>query len=443
MHYNEGKDPGGCMKRAIKVLLLIVLFLTACNINLFAQQKLAIKVWSFTVDPQSMEKIRTDLLDPYTKLHPGVSIIWENVPYKIFRDTILSAAAVKELPDVIIDASNTIGHYSTAGYIIPLDRYVSAWKTWPDFLETPKKQAVYGGKTWGIPSRIKLNAPLLNIKLCRAAGLDPNNPPRTWAELAGWARKISQVENGKMIIQGFSGLSDGSTRIRAFELMLQQNGSRLLNDDQTAPAFNNARGIQTLNSLIELYRISEPPGVSVLAGDPLKNYSLGLVGIVPFDGFNAIAQALKANNHDILRNTRLGVPLDSGYAGGRQLVMIDGDSMMISRDAKNPDACFEFIKFLYEPDNHLLYTASNSIIPLLKSAYDSEYVRRTPFFRELLDVDKYGWVLANSPEYREARERLLIEIDKAIFGKQSSTEALGLGEELWKKAIQNSRTGDS
>lgn len=389
--------------------------------------------------PESLKVIEKEIISKFENANPGIKIQWQNIPYNGFREKLLTAAVGQDLPDAFIDGANMVGMYQLRGIVAPIDKYVKNWKTWGDFLETPKKQAMYKGKYYGVPSRTKPNPPIYNAEAFKQAGLDPDIPPQNWDDLLAYGKKLTKIENGRVVFQGIAGLASPSTRIRSFELVLQQNGGRLLTKDLSAPAFNSKEGLEALKFFIELYKISEPIGVAALTEGVVSNYSANLVGMVPFDGYGTINACLVNNTLDVLKKSRVCLPITSGKPGGKRVAMMDGDMIYLSSKSKNPDLVFNFIKFFFEPDNHLKYAESNKILPLLKSLSNSDYVVKTPFFTELMEVDKYGWDLANTPEYPEARNLLLNEIDKAIYGKQTPEQALAKAEELWKRAIKEYR----
>lgn len=426
------------MKNRTRLVLSLALTLVLMY-SVIASAQTNIKVWSFNVNTAAIEVIQSEIISEFEAQNPGVKVSWQHVPYDGYREKLLTAAVAGDLPDVFVDGSNMVGMYQSRGVILPIDDYIAGWDVWEDIMETPRRQATYLGSVYGVPTRIKPNPPIYNVEAIAKAGLDPNNLPTNWDELLELGRQLTQVENGRVVFQGIAGVSSPSTRIRTFDLMLQQNGGRMLTEDLSAPAFNSPEGLYTLQKFIELYNISEPQGVAPLTEGLVSNYAAGLVGTVPFDAFGTINNALVNNNLEILEKSVVTPALSSGTETGRQLVMLDGDMAMLSARSANPDLAFEFIKFFFEPENHMKYAEANAIIPLLMSQIDSDYVKNAPFFEELMSMDEYGWDLVSTPEYPEVRNALLDEIDKAIFGRQTPEEALNRAEQIWIRAIREYR----
>ncbi|GGT56783.1 hypothetical protein GCM10010271_70700 [Streptomyces kurssanovii] len=74
----------------------------------------------------------------------------------------------------------------------------------PDVLNSLKHE----GNLYGLPTSNYTMGLLINRKLFQQAGLDPDNPPRTWAEVRTAAKKIAGLGKG---IAGFGEYSAGNT----------------------------------------------------------------------------------------------------------------------------------------------------------------------------------------------------------------------------------------
>ncbi|MBC8132529.1 MAG: extracellular solute-binding protein, partial [Deltaproteobacteria bacterium] len=62
---------------------------------------------------------------------------------------------------------------------------------------------VYKNRLWGVPSTPATTGIYWNKGLFKAAGLDPDRPPATMAELDEYAQKLTKVENGRITQIGF------------------------------------------------------------------------------------------------------------------------------------------------------------------------------------------------------------------------------------------------
>lgn len=115
----------------------------------------------------------------------------------------LTAVASGTPPDIGIWGSYL--DFMSRGAVIPLDDYIAASTAIsPDkFISGNWDVIQYQGKVYGIPAfecfvRRGLN---YNTRLVEEAGLDPNAPPVTWAELLEWHNKLTKFDSAGNLIQ--------------------------------------------------------------------------------------------------------------------------------------------------------------------------------------------------------------------------------------------------
>ena len=87
-----------------------------------------------------------------------------------------------------------------------------------------------------------------NRDLFTKAGLDPNTPPTTWADVVADAKKISALGNGTV---GYADYSAGNTGGWHFTAEMYSQGGDITADGKTAD-FNNAKGTAVLNNLHQM-----------------------------------------------------------------------------------------------------------------------------------------------------------------------------------------------
>jgi multiple sugar transport system substrate-binding protein len=107
------------------------------------------------------------------------------------------------------------------------------------------------GKTYGLPAKNYSIGLIYNRDLFTKAGLDPNKPPATWAEVRADAKKIAAL--GKDYV-GYGDYSKNNTGGWHFTAELNSLGGDLaVNNGGTWQAnFNNAQGKQVLQQLKDM-----------------------------------------------------------------------------------------------------------------------------------------------------------------------------------------------
>jgi ABC-type glycerol-3-phosphate transport system substrate-binding protein len=144
----------------------------------------------------------------------------------------------------------------------------------------PALKAVFtdGGKLYAIPTKNYSMGLVYNKTLFQQAGLDVNNPPKTWAEVRTAAKKISALGKG---IAGYSDYSAGNTGGWHFTSEIYSQGGQVLTTDGTKADFNNAAGKQVLQNLKDMRYADNSMGDRQLLqwGDLLTNAGAGKVGM--------------------------------------------------------------------------------------------------------------------------------------------------------------------
>lgn len=190
---------------AIKSLcLLLAIFIisgcsdTASN-NESKKNEDAVRIWHWMTDRQeAFEK----LTDQYYK-ETGVRVVFETyAPSDVYKNKITAAASGHLLPDVFNPQSDKkeLASYIKAGYIADLtDSMNDGWKN-VFFEKSLIENSFEPNNEWGVKPGI-YGVPLdvsslmiyYNKDLFRQAGLDPENPPKTWPEFIAAGKKLREA----------------------------------------------------------------------------------------------------------------------------------------------------------------------------------------------------------------------------------------------------------
>jgi ABC-type glycerol-3-phosphate transport system substrate-binding protein len=194
------------------IILLVVLGLPAAALLAFGPrgevdvpaERTVVRYWEkwTGVEGAAMQRI----VDRFNETVGAEHGIW--VDYSALGDVdkrMLIATAGGDPPDVAGLYDRFVPPYADQGALMPLDEFVresgidlGAFK--PIWLNICR----YEGTLYGLPSTPYTIALYYNRRLFRTAGLDPNRPPRTTAELNEFARRLTRTENDKIVQLGFT-----------------------------------------------------------------------------------------------------------------------------------------------------------------------------------------------------------------------------------------------
>ncbi|MEB8342210.1 ABC transporter substrate-binding protein [Streptomyces endophyticus] len=104
-------------------------------------------------------------------------------------------------------------------------------------------------KLYGLPTSNYTMGLLINRKLFERAGLDPDRPPTTWADVRTAAKKIAGLGGG---ISGYGEYSAENTGGWHFTATMYGLGGDVVSSDGTKAAFNDATGQQVAKQLHDM-----------------------------------------------------------------------------------------------------------------------------------------------------------------------------------------------
>lgn len=168
-----------------------------------------------------------------------------------------------------------------SGQATDITQYVNS-KTVPaldDLNKTSLGIAKSGGKLYALPTGNYSMGLVINKKLFAKAGLDPNKPPTTWAQVAADAKQIAnKVGNG---VAGYADYSAGNNGGWHFAAELFAQGGTMVTDDGSKAAFNNAKGRKVLKTLHRMRYGDDSMGAKqdLAWADLLKMAAAGKVGM--------------------------------------------------------------------------------------------------------------------------------------------------------------------
>jgi ABC-type glycerol-3-phosphate transport system substrate-binding protein len=185
----------------------------------------------------------------FNKTYPNITIEGRSTPGQCLEPPRFTAMLkAKSQPDVFYTYFTDLPQVLDNDGAADITAYVSD-KTVPllgdidpDVLNSLKHE----GKLYGLPTSNYTMGLLINRKLFQQAGLDPDNPPRTWAEVRTAAKKIAGLGKG---IAGFGEYSAGNTGGWHFTAQMYSLGGDIVDASGKKAAFDNDIGKQVAANL--------------------------------------------------------------------------------------------------------------------------------------------------------------------------------------------------
>ena len=192
----------------------------------------------------------------------------------------------------------------TAGQAADITSYVNS-KTVPtlkDIVPSAMKAVTAGKTIYGLPTNTYTQGLVYNRKLFSEAGLNPDDPPTTWAQVEADAKKIAALGHG---IEGWGDYSAGNNGGWHFAPYMDAlGGTTVTNAVPPTAGFDNANGQAILQALHTLRftdnAMSKTQGLAW--GTLQAQFGAGKLGMyiaAPDDIYNQITAVDKGNINDI------------------------------------------------------------------------------------------------------------------------------------------------
>jgi multiple sugar transport system substrate-binding protein len=202
--------------------------------------------------------------------------------------------------------------------------------------------ATYDNRIYGVPYLADLSVLWINKTLFTKAGLNPDDPPKNFAQILADARKINALGHG---INGFSFAGDCSGCLGFTALPdIWAAGSNVIRgalNHQSATVAGNA----TVTALLNLYRtiwtehLAPASDLTDTGATWGTDFAAGKVGIFP-GGFGTVILEVPAAKRSQFTDVALPGP-NGGYA-----TFDGGDDLAIPEGAQNASGAWEFMKWI-------------------------------------------------------------------------------------------------
>src|SRR5215469_14789311 len=214
--------------------------------------------------------------------------------------------------------------------------------------------AAYQGKQYGVPYWGDLSVLWYNKQLFQQAGLNPDNPPTTYAGILADAQAINKLGHG---VNGFTFAGDCQGCL-GFTVQpgIWADGSHLMNGgitNQTANITGNNALVAALTLYRDIWTQHLAPDNDRTDNGPTwgQDFVAGKIGIMP-GGYGQVVDLAKPSQ---LGTEFMDTPLPG--ANGSYSTFDGGDDFVIPAAAKNASGAWEFIQWVMQTQQQDQYPA--------------------------------------------------------------------------------------
>ncbi|MBV8599945.1 MAG: ABC transporter substrate-binding protein [Candidatus Eremiobacteraeota bacterium] len=264
------------------------------------------------------------------------------------------------------------------------------------------------GKLVGMPYAISNIVTFYNADMLKAAGVDPNKPPQTWAEWTAAAKKI-KAATGKPGI--YVQVLDDNWSTQA---MIESNGGRMLacTPSGAKPTFDSPEAAGAIQMWSDL--VKDGLALNVLWNQGEQAFLAGQVAT--FVTTIAKRETLQKNAKFDLRATgfpRFGNKPPRLPAGGNVL-------MVFSQAPEKRAATLKFIEYLESPTGFAIWTRGTGYIPVNVHTPEvlGDFLQTNPIERVAIDQTKYvvPWTSFPGSKGLQAQQALFGALQRSLGG---------------------------
>ena len=341
------------------------------------------------------------------------------IPAASFVQKLGTAASAGSGPDVSSIDLVYAPYFASAGALTDISDLAASLPYKDSLSPSHQRLSTYDKKTYALPFTAEASAVYYNKDLFKKAGLDPNKPPTTYAEMRADAKKIRALGSG---YYGFSFAGAcGGCNVFEFAPHIWASGGDILNADGTKATLDSPQ----VTSALQLYRDmwtdgSMPSAAKNDAGtQQIPLFTSGKVGMITLGAF-AIPTIAKAK-------INFGVTPIPGQTGGTSS-FAGGDVISVINGTKNKAGAEDFVKWATD-EQAQTFLAKNGSVPVRTDLIPKIYASQgAPYqvFGQLMGIGKTPYSTVENAVFNDNNGPWVKMIHDSVFGPDvASAQAAG------------------
>jgi multiple sugar transport system substrate-binding protein len=363
---------------AAATLMITGLALTGCSAGAGDDADGTVTLWIRDYEKALVEP----LADAYNATH-DTQVEITLVPSPSYVQKLATSIAGGDPPDIAALDLVFTPYFAQAGALVDITDRVDALPYADDFSPAHASVTSFDDRTYGVPFTGDASVLFYNKALFAEAGLDPERPPTTHAEIRAAAKAISALGDGKYgysipgacggcLIFGFTPLIWGS----GGDVLTADGREATLDSPEVTEGLELLRGMWTDGSMPSLAQTDAGPNTATA-------FQQGTVGMIA-DGTATMGALVAGGKVDFGVTPLPGRDGGSASFGG-------GDTLAILDGSDDVDGAWEFVEWATGEEAQTIL-AEQSVVPIRTDLLDSVYVPQDPRYAVFADALRVGHV---------------------------------------------------
>ena len=368
--------------------------------------------YSIWGDPAELAS-QQSLVDTFMTEHPDIKVKVTVSDWTDYWDKLQVGLAGGNAPDVFAMDGPLFPDYQSRGVLLDLAPYIAR----DHFDLTALADAGVAHFTtpegqFGLPRDLNVVALYYNKAMFDAAGLAYPDDTWTWDKLIEVGKQLTLDTNGDGQTDQWGFYTETTDMENYWSSLVWQNGGEIISPDHTKTLLGSDQavgGIQQLQDLIYTHMIMPTPDLFVQTGD----------------AFEQGQAAMEANGSwlvptHLAAGIDLGIaPLPAGPAG--HATSINPTGAVVAASTKEPDAAWEFVKYLVGPEAQTQLMQLKAAVPVDKSVLAGAYTTAFPGSEVFAASIADAHLKPSFRGYDEWTTALQAELDTNVFNAPNKT----------------------
>lgn len=371
-------------------------------------------------------------VDSFEAKYPNIKVEITGMSSTISdQETKLNAAVLSDTyPDVIQLVLAEVGSRGALGDFEKLESYIDTWEEKDDLFDSAYEMGKYQGEQ--VALGIYPNPQVYAFRKDKfvEAGLDPENPPATWAELKDAAEALTEREGDKVVFAGLDIPSIDSSLVFT-EPYMRSAGSQVIDELNLKPAFTDEGAVEAFTFLGELAQMNVSIPHDQQKGDE-RPFMKGMAAISNLNP-SMIGQFIQ-DNPDVEVGYMPVISKDGSQPGtsfcGYQLIAMGATS-------RHKEEAWLFMQHMLS--NEIVWMRTEDFkVPIVKKSLEEQYIQSgdAELNKAILAYVESGKGKATVPWVSVYNKYVSVAYEEVINGKKTAEQALQDALAQLEKEIQ-------
>ncbi|HBP38274.1 MAG TPA: hypothetical protein DD640_05955 [Clostridiales bacterium] len=360
------------MKRTLPLLLVLIILLTGLIAGTTAgcsdggtDETVTLKFVRTGNDTAEADYWKRLIAD-FNAQNTGIVVEYDDAAIGEAMETKLNSMFSAGLgPDLIGHGILSVAARVEAGQYQPITNYFNNWEGKSDLMASVLANGTYKGEIYGLAYSTTPFVFAYRMDMFTAAGLDPEKPPQTWAELKEFAEKLTLKDSSGNITQSGFAFPKSAGNFVEFDTLVFTNGGRFF-DENGNPTLNTPESLETLEFLASFVNETGIP-YSSTETNPF------VAGTAAMTLINNVALTPMLKNADYAGKISISLP----PANKEQATFSGCNMLFIGGTCKNQDQAFKFIEYALTKEE-VLRRAKDLNIPVTRESQVDAFIALDP-----------------------------------------------------------------